>query len=458
MSEQASWVQVVRGALGPSSNSGFRVPISREFVVVTPESSTGQVFVAKDEKDWVFGLSELQVGREIPSMHFDLGKVAVKRILPQAPLCPTVLSGVDVLPACTKVHFPSLTAESLIQPIRSHSAEFLDFLIEEYKKLCSQASRIGVLISGGWDSRLELACVASAIGKRRLRQIKLLHCCTRPDELRIVKDLSTALGIDLYVRGFQELIELWDPTGQESPNLSVLSNLSTWRPSIPIYSSFVQGAKASNQLDMVIGFAPHSLKGRQYGIKIDRDQPPSKGLFRLIQPRGIGTKSSAAPDNEGLKAQLRTWQTITRISADWDEYAQRDYLLWQLHNGNSYSHRLWPWIGVGTATVNNRPNVIARFMGLPSHEKEGVTFIEFALNRLFGERMHSGIRSSTGEKSINEPSIQRSGVNSGILWSGSSTDDLTFKRVKVFGTAQVGAFSGSLTEFQIDLFRQALVN
>lgn len=402
--EERSEIQVVAGARPPLLTGSLRIPETKRFTLVTPESNVGQIFLAREGGSWILGLSELQVGCALQSSQLNQAMIAVKKVLPQAPLCPAVLHGVEALPSCVRIEFPDLTVRSEIRPIPSTSSELLEMLVEEYRAVCENETQIGVLVSAGWDSRLELACVLAAIGRKRAKQVELLHICTRADELNVVKNLSRDLGCKLNVRDISGLVREWGPSnaGEMTPSLSALAHLPTWRPSIPQYSKLVTWAKSSRRIGTVIGYAPHSLKGRQYGIKFDPNMPPSDGLFRLIRPNTM--HGEILSESEIVDPQVKTWKKLTQLSRDWDQFAQRDFLLWQLHNGNSYAHRLWPWLGVDVVTVNHRPDVVARFMGLAPDEKVGTTFVEYALTRLSQDMLRSGVISSTGERGLTESS------------------------------------------------------
>jgi hypothetical protein len=200
------------------------------------------------------------------------------------------------------------------------------------------------------------------------------------------------MGCTLIVHSRDELISDFLNQGTFSRYRSQLDELPTWRPSIPAYHVAARRFISAGG-DIVVGFAPHSLKGRQYDISLS-EALPLKGLFRVI--RNDDVENTA----ELEQMQRRTWSNLRSICLDWDEFAQRDYLLWVLHNGFSYSHRCWPGINPEITTINNHPTLVSNFMGLDQKLKRGTAFVKRALDELCPELLDIPLRSSTGEEGI----------------------------------------------------------
>jgi hypothetical protein len=284
-----------------------------------------------------------------------------------------------------------IRTESLIKPISNSPSQFLQKLIETYRKKLSGFKRIGVLVSAGWDSRLELACVAHAINHNQ-QEITLIHLCRDPADLNMVQSIADLMRHRLIVYNREALIKDFQTRGEFSHLRGRLGELSTWRPSIPEYH--VAGRRFMEEGgDVVVGFAPHSLKGRQYDLDLS-DEVPSSGLFRAIELESVDVNTA----NYSKLLQNRTWSNIRGVCHGWDEFAQRDYLLWALHNGYSYSHRCWPDINPGIITINNDPEIVSGFMGLEPEVKRGTAFIRYALTELQPKLLAVQIRSSTGEE------------------------------------------------------------
>lgn len=375
--------------------------------IQTDDSMRGLVYATETPDALLFSYSELNLAQARQALGlpiFDELAIEVRGRLGQAPLAPTILCDSAVLPPMADLDWGgggrtgnfligafAVRAKSRIQPRQCSVPELLDRLIEVYRKKMSESRRIGVFMSAGWDSRLELACISHAYDPNR-QEIVLIHLCDGPEDLSIVQSLAGVMGCALEVHNREELTVDFLKLGDFSRYRSQLDELPTWRPSIPANHVAARRFIAAGG-DIVMGFAPHSLKGRQYDISFS-DALPVKGLFRVI--------SDVNAENivEFEQVQRKTWSNLRSICSDWDEFAQRDYLLWVLHNGFSYSHRCWPRINPEIITVNNDPTLVSDFMGLDQKFKRGTAFVKRALAELCPEFLNIPLRSSTGEEGI----------------------------------------------------------
>lgn len=395
------------------ANPIVTIPKSKNWSVSSPEPNDGLIFVGETADSFVVSMSEFRVAIALDAngTFLDPNRLIAREALPQAPLVPSILRDTFTLPplarltvgvqAVGKPKLPlSVGAEitSLIAPIETTPRQFLSNLKDRYQLILAGISRVGVLISGGFDSRLELALVLEAV-RGSGTVVDLLHIFHNEQELRIVRDISRRLGLELIVEFPERLLREW---GAKREYLSIreeLDLLPTWRPSIPRFA--VAAAKyLKGQGDALIGYAPHSLKGRQYDLPLTQS-PPQEGLFRAV---GLDPTASENKENRVFRDQQQMWRIIRSIADSWDEFAQRDYLLWVLHNSYSYSHRNWPEITGGLIQpIINHSDVVAQFMGLRPEEKVETTFVLWALNELRTDLTRIEFASSTSPTAARSP-------------------------------------------------------
>lgn len=352
-------------------------------------------------------MSEFEVARELKALglaYLSGENLEVRKQLGQAPLTPSILKDCLVLPPRSRLSVPKSTAErsvsdlgglfsSQIAPVSGSREDLLEVILSEYETVTQSADRVGIFTSGGWDSRLELAFIVEAT-RRRGTKIDLLHLQHNEIENEIAREIATRLGCGLVEFSLPETLARYQAAASQD-ELRAISELPTWRPTIPLYKT-VTRQYLQERGDRVVGYGPHSLKGRQYDLALGH-RPPNEGRFRIIGMDLGGAQKSVAT----LEGQYSVWDNLRRVSATWDEYAQRDYLDWVL-TLFSYGHRVWPQIIGDIHQVSNRSVIVERFMGLKPSEKKGISFARWALKRLLPSLLDIDLVSSTGEVGIHK--------------------------------------------------------
>lgn len=394
-------------------NAGIRQSVIRidrsddTYRIETPESMNGLVYLTATESEYLISLDEAALAVEVQKFSkttFSQAAIAIRQQLGQAPLAPTILENTQVLPPCAEVILfkgrgtaISQNSVSLIQPTRTDSEELIKVMLNEYReilhrKVVYDKRKVGVFLSGGYDSRLELAAMLCLQEELRF-DLELFHIATRGVECRIVQEIAEAVSCPLHLLDARELTEWFFLDDQFLQQWNALKRLPTWRPSIPMYYAAARFAVVKTGCSCVVGYAPHSLKGRQYETTYQEASPPDSGLFRVVNPE------IASLVRVSRELQMATWRNLLALSREWSDGARHDHILWALHNGFSYSHRNWPVFGDQIVTVNNRKRITTSFMGLGESQKRGTTFVEFALKNLKPELLDISLASSTGERS-----------------------------------------------------------
>ena len=261
--------------------------------IETPIAREGLVFVSDTTDEFLVSYDEMEIARARHAKGlrvFDSEALAIRSVLGQAPLAPTILADTSVLPPLSSLTVGSLTPNfqiggtsvevtSRVVPKPSSRDELLMEMVGLYRRKMQSHKRIGVFVSAGWDSRLELACI-TRIAEDDDKECTFIHICDDPEDLRIVQALAKNCNVPLVVYAATALDREFFGSGGVYKLSSKLNALPTWRPSIPRYflasRHFLQRGN-----DLVVGYAPHSLKGRNYDMPLT-DVPPSGGIFHEI--------------------------------------------------------------------------------------------------------------------------------------------------------------------------------
>ncbi len=377
-----------------------RVVKGTRLKVVTPGAEECLIFMAETDEDWIFSISERLLGEALGPESIDHSRALVRSCLGQAPLVPTVLKGAQVLvPHCEYLFSAdSQRVTNLIQPLKGSSSDLLDELVDLYRQELKECESIGVLCSSGWDSRLEAACIAK-VAREQGSRVRILHLCGSPETRSIVDAIAAQIGAEVLI--VDDLAEAQKSFGRftqdKNPKSlqSRLMNYSTWRPSIPVYQALVS-LVANDDVEVVFGFTPYELRGRQYDVPIQAT-PAESGRLRLIVPAVINAEF-ADLENDARAHQETVWKLVGSLCEGWEPEARIDYMLWVLNMGFSYSHRVnqivWPTIR--PVTCHN--DVVSRFFGLGIEEKRGIRFVDWALSVLDPKLAAIPVISSSGEK------------------------------------------------------------
>lgn len=382
-----------------SQTTLLRVPKSVRIRVLTPRAEQCLIYLVETTHELLISNSELLLGRALGLESIDAFRIVVKSHLGQAPLVPTVLSDVQVLVPCCEYMYDGdiRSVRNLVHPIPGSRMELLETLLDAYRQSLRNIELIGVLCSSGWDSRLETACVARVASEQGSR-LRLLHLCGEPRSRAIVTAVADEIGaqsliVDAHTEALRYANEFeWNPI--KNPTYAKLLNYSTWRPSIPMYQGLVNES-VNDELEIVFGFTPYELRGRQYDLPIS-STPPDRGRLRAVDPR---PSRAPIPDflDHVIRDQTEVWTSVAKLCEDWEVEARIDYMLWVLNMGFSYSHRVnqvvWPEIRPLTC----HEDVVSRFLGLSPAEKIGTQFVEWAITVLNPRLASIPVVSSSGE-------------------------------------------------------------
>jgi hypothetical protein len=248
-------------------------------------------------------------------------------------------------------------------------------LLEKYTQILGKSDRCLLFLSGGYDSRLELALLSRA-SEHTNTSITLVSFRDNPEETSAVQKLSKVSGYNLVLLDPAEHLEV----GLSNKQLQMeLLTYPKWRPTLPAYFAALDMLIIDKSSAAVFGYNPVSLKGRYW-----RGKAP--GRVTVMDPpefivQRLGIKGNAVEQWSRQYVQ----QELARLIQDYSltrEQAQ-DALYFFLVHGRGYMDRIrvlskFFWM----ASPLSELDVLSFFLRLPREAKIGSKFIEDAIESL----------------------------------------------------------------------------
>lgn len=390
----------------------IRLSKRSSWTILTPDPDVLSLRIFETEKEYIISGSEKRLAieslkdKEFDNV-FDINKIGARLMLSQTGLVPTILKNVFSIPfQCKLTLNPKdsleqnlLSCEIRIRPIKTSPSQLLEYLLNKYSEKLKRAEHITVLISGGWDSRMELALIEES--RRQHQQITCVHLMYDKDEALIAYNMAKSINAEFI---------LIDPNHESCYGYSLSKVLdsarfeSNWRPTIAIYASLIDGILKKYPKSMVFGYYAWPLKGRDYSFKPSLNAP-FKGRARVVTlDNDLKEKyfSNSYNKDKSIEGQCFVWSTLLNPVKDFDIYAKRDWVNWASAYGHSYAHRTRSLMkgGLNSNSCFASSDVLSRFMGLSLDEKKDESFIDFSLKKIGKEMAKIPIKSSTGSLSL----------------------------------------------------------
>lgn len=381
-------------ATGPKET--VRVPKHKSFKLFTPPASNTLTYLAETADSYLISLNELHLARLLGPDSLDMSKVLIKSQLGQAPLVPTILTNTEVCVPCCEYSVTSgrVTRRNLMGPAEGTREELLESLLNQYEVNLAGCETVRVFCSSGWDSRLEVACVA-AVSRKLGINVELMHLCSGLHDKAIVDALGIHIGAKVHAEDISSVTSsaIKEPLGAGASLRNKLDDYSTWRPTIPVYHQLANQS-LPERAHLTLGYTPYELRGRQYDLPVS-SRVQDSGRLRVIQSQQLQATSSKL-HSDSIEHQTHQWRIVTNLCEGWEPASRIDYALWVLNFGFSYSHRvntrLSPWLWPITCL----PDIASRFFGLPTGMKGESQFVDWAVRSLDEQLMNVPIASSSG--------------------------------------------------------------
>jgi hypothetical protein len=261
-----------------------------------------------------------------------------------------------------------------------------DFAFERLMDVWNRQTASGdllVLLTGGFDSRLNLALALRAASRSGVR-VRAYHEEGHALDAQLARQLADVAGVALDVRVRRSLLPPDRPVEFHWPFLRMHSG--TYRNSLLVWNRRLPELAQEYAGCSVVGFGAEAHKGKYYGLihrlpeDVERVFGSRTDLIRELA-RGLGL---ASPSSERRRTYFRQLTQRAEVFEALD--ARIDFCHYQTYVGNAYgkrSHALWQLYGVQFPFLDEE--FLRRIFSLPRSEKERFAVTRSALRRLAPE-------------------------------------------------------------------------
>ena len=270
---------------------------------------------------------------------------------------------------------------SVLADSAAMSAEdVLDIALGQWDAHLATGADIAVLLSGGYDSRLNLAIACDA-ARRYGNRIWAFHERKDANEESIAVAVAATADVPLTVHDRNTFVGADRPVVLEPTFIDLQSgfyreNLMRWHACLTHIRSLMPGC-------IIMGLGAEAHKGKFYR-RVSSVAKDSSAVFGIdpIMVTAIGRKMGLHHRDHG--SQERYFDALTRRAASFENFAaQVDYIHYQTYIAHGYGHRchdLQQYFGIPFPFLDNA--FLAAVFALPQEAKEGFALVTRGIDRL----------------------------------------------------------------------------
>ena len=258
--------------------------------------------------------------------------------------------------------------------------EVLDMAIAGWDSHLSSGADIAVLLSGGYDSRLNLA-IACHAARRYGNRVHAFHEQKSSIEESITVAVAAAAHVPLTIHSQQSFIAVDRAVVLDESFIDLQSgfysdNLMRWHKYLAHIKTELPGC-------VVMGLGAEAHKGKFYRQirTIERDAHKVIGVDEIVI-RAIGRKLGLC--NRYHDSQVSYFKDLVLQARSFSDHsAQIDYIHYQTYIANGFGHRfhdLQQYFGIPFPMVDSA--FLAAVFALPQNDKEGFALVTRGIERL----------------------------------------------------------------------------
>jgi hypothetical protein len=281
--------------------------------------------------------------------------------------------------------------------------EVLDMAITHWEEHLSSGADVAVLLSGGYDSRLNLA-IACHAARRYGNRVKAFHEHKNVHEESIAIAVASAAGIPLIVHNRRKFLRadravVLDPSFIDLQSGFYRDNLIRWHNYLGYIRTELPGC-------VIMGLGAEAHKGKFYR-QIESIAADALKVFGIddIVVKAIARKLGLVHQDQD--SQRSFFETLAlQATAFGDFAAQVDYVHYQTYIANGYGHRchdLQQYYGIPFPFLDNR--FLAAVFALPQNKKENFALVKRGIERL-GPTLATIPYSSANDKALG-PAVRK---------------------------------------------------
>lgn len=268
-----------------------------------------------------------------------------------------------------------------LTPIAGASYEVaMDLIHEQWDQLTRDGRPLCVLLSGGYDSRLNLA-LALHHAARNGNRVIAYHEYKNELENSIAQDVAAAAGVPLTTRARDHFVGAQRPV--ESHPRFVLLNSGPYRENLLRWHYYFASIRLEHPQGAVIGFGAEAHKGKFYDQVRDpaRDSEQAFGVDAALVRETAARLGIRHYDRNSQRDLFRN--LVAHALQLGDLHGQVDFLHYQTYVANGYGkrcHSVWQLFDVAFPFLDER--FLQVVFSLPRAEKEGFLITRRAIEEL----------------------------------------------------------------------------
>ena len=281
----------------------------------------------------------------------------------------------------------------------------LDMAIAKWDVHLSSGVDIAVLLSGGYDSRLNLA-IACHAARRFGNRVHAFHEHKNTYEESIAIAVADAANVPLTIKKRDSFVGvnrsvIMDPSFVDLQSGFYRDNLIRWHHYLAHIHTILPGC-------LIMGMGAEAHKGKYYRKveSISQDAPKIFGIDEVVV-RAISRKFGLI--HADYQSQQVFFQAaVSHASSFMGHAAQVDFLHYQTYVANGYGHRchdVQQYFGMPFPLLEN--DFLSAVFALPRSEKEGFSLVTKGIQRLMPQLCHVAYTSANEKALDSAPSFVR---------------------------------------------------
>lgn len=256
----------------------------------------------------------------------------------------------------------------------------LDIVFNEWNSYLSSGRDVAVLLSGGYDSRLNLAIACNA-AKRYGNKILAFHEYKNKYEESIAIQVANAANIELIIRGREDFVSnehsvILDPKFINIQSGFYRRNIIRWHSYLTYINSIMPNC-------IIMGMGAEAHKGKYYN-QIDSVESDCQRVFGLDTRRTDYIYKKFKINNYYSESEKLYFQSLFEFASEFNTLDSKvDYIHYQTYIANGYGfrcHDFHLYFNIEFPFLDNR--FLAAVFSLPRKEKEGFALVLKGIDRL----------------------------------------------------------------------------